>query len=300
MLKKVKIGRLRREEMIAGYLFISLWAIGFLSFRIIPMLVSLVYSLTNWDMLSPPIFIGLKNYVFLFFNDNRFWQSLKVTLLFAFTSVPIGIAISLCLAMLLNREVPGLKFFRTAFYLPSVISGVAIGLLWVWLLDPSMGLINRFLNIFAIKGPEWLYSETWVLPGYILMATWARGPMIVILLAGLQNVPKSLYESATIDGAGEWKKFLHVTVPMVSPVIFFNLITGTIQAFQIFTQAFVMTEGGPNDASLFYVLYMYQNAFEYFRMGYASALAWVLFIVLAISTFILFRTSHRWVYYEGR
>jgi multiple sugar transport system permease protein len=212
----------------------------------------------------------------------------------------LGIVASVSIALLLNRDIRGVAVFRTIFYLPSVISGVAVSLLWMWILNSDFGILNYLLwKIFRIEGPAWIMSRQWVIPSMIIMSLWGIGGSIVIYLARLQGIPTEFYEAAEIDGAGFWRKLTNITLPLMTPVIFFNLITGIIGSFQVFTQAYVMTDGGPANASLFYVLHLYRNAFKYWKMGYASALAWVLFLILLALTVLVFRTSSRWVYYEA-
>ncbi|MBP8637561.1 MAG: sugar ABC transporter permease [Dictyoglomi bacterium] len=290
---------LSKKEGRYFYLFISPWLIGFLLFMAGPMIASLYLSLTQYNMVSIPQWVGLKNYIDLA-KDPLFWQSLKVTIIYSIFSVPLGIITSLILAILLNQKIRGLAWFRTIFYIPSVISGVAVSLLWMWIFNPEFGILNYLLwKIFKIQGPAWLFDEFWVLPALIIMSLWGIGGSIVIYLAGLQGIPTELYEAAEIDGASSWNKFLRITLPLITPVIFFNLITGVIGSLQVFTQGYVMTGGGPHYASLFYVLYLYQEAFQLYNMGYASALAWILFLIILLLTVIIFKSSSLWVYYEG-
>lgn len=279
------------------YLFISPWIIGFLVFTAGPMLASIAISFMRWELLQPPQFIGLNNWKAMF-SDDLFWQSLKVTSIYTVFNVPVALTFAFLLALLMNVRVRGIAFFRTLYYLPSLVSGVAVAMLWMWLLNPKFGLINWLLSLVGITGPEWIYSRTWVIPSFVMMNLWGVGTSMVIFLAGLQSVPGELYEAAELDGAGAWRKLWNVTIPIVSPVILFNLIIGMINSFQVFTQAYVMTAGGPGNASLFYVLYLYRNAFQYFQMGYASALAWVLFAIIAFFTYLVFRTSRERVFYQ--
>jgi multiple sugar transport system permease protein len=290
---------IRQHEAVWFYILIAPWLIGFLAFTAGPMLASLYYSFTKYDVVSPPVWVGLQNYQRLP-TDPLFLRALKVTLIYTIVTVPLGIVTSLLLALLLNQRVPGVRFFRTAFYLPTVISGVALSLLWLWLFNPDFGIINYLIwRVAAVRGPTWLQSEVWVLPALIIMSLWGVGGTMVILLAGLQGIPSELYEAAELDGATGLRRLWSITLPLISPVIFFNAITGMIATFQVFTTIKVMTDGGPNYASLVYVLYLYQIAFRNFQMGYASALAWVLFVIVLLLTLIVFRTSGRWVYYEG-
>jgi multiple sugar transport system permease protein len=292
-------GSLARREAIEFYLCISPWLIGFIVFTAGPILASLVISLTDWDILTPANVVGLSNFV-AETRDRLFWQSLKVTATYAFVSVPLHLVIGLFVAVLLNQPIRGVALWRTLYYLPSVISGVAVSLLWYWIFHPSFGVLNWLLGLGGIAGPAWLSSESWVMPALIVMSLWGVGSSIVINLAAIQGVPTELYEAAEIDGAGAWSRFQHVTLPMITPVLFFNLVLGVIGSFQTFTQAFVLTQGGPRYASLFYVLYLYQNAFQDLKMGYGAALAWTLFLIILGLTLLIFRSSPYWVYYEGQ
>ena len=285
------------RRTIEGYIFISPWIIGFAIFTAGALMGSFGISLTKWSMIGTPEFIGLGNYEYMI-KDKFFWQSLKVTLYYLL-NVPLNLMIGLLLAILLNQKIRGMAVFRTVFYLPSVTAGVAVSLLWMWIFNPRFGVINVMLAKIGIMGPAWLGSETWAMPALIIMSIWGVGGSMLIYLGALQGIPTHLYEAATLDGAGAWRKFLNITLPMVTPVLLLNLIMGVIISFQVFTQAFIMTGGGPNYATLFYVLYLYQQAFQWFNMGYAAALAWVLFVIILFFTFVIFRTSSKWVYYEG-
>ncbi|KKI89750.1 ABC transporter permease [Bacillus sp. SA1-12] len=281
------------------YLFISPWIIGFLLFTGGPILMSIFYSFTQYNIADPPVFVGAKNYSQLF-NDPLFWKSAKVTLYYTLLAVPLGLVLSLLTAMLVNVEIPGQRFFRTIIYLPSIISGVALSLLWLWMLNPQLGVLNFLIyKLTGQQGPQWLLSEEWVIPSLVMMSLWGIGPNMVIYLAGLKGVPSSLYEAADIDGASKFSKFIHITVPMVSPATLFLLITGIIGTFQVFVQAQIMTQGGPNYASFFFVYFLYQQAFGSFNMGYASAMAWILFVVVLLLTWLMMSLSKRWVHYEG-
>ncbi|HON73329.1 MAG TPA: sugar ABC transporter permease [bacterium] len=296
---KTKMSPMAKKEERYFYLCISPWIAGFLIFTAGPILASLFFSFCNYDVVTPPDWIGVQNYKRLL-SDPLFWQSLKVTSYFSLVSVPLGIALSLIIAILLNQNIKGLTWFRTIYYMPSVISGVAVALLWMWIFNPEFGILNFLLwKLFHIHGPAWLMSEEWVIPALIIMSLWGIGGDIVIYLAGLQGIPTELYEAAEIDGANSFNKFLNITIPMMSPVLLFTLIMGIINSFQVFTQAYVMTRGGPHYASLFYVLYIYQNAFQFFSMGYASALSWILFLIILALTFLIFKSSPLWVYYES-
>jgi multiple sugar transport system permease protein len=292
------ISRKAFKRNLSGWLFASPWIIGFILWTLGPMIASLFIAFTEWDLITSPRWVGLAN-IKLMFDDALVGQALKVTTIYALVSVPIHLAVGLLLAVLLNSQISWLRFYRTAYYMPSVLSGVAVALLWRWLFSAEFGLFNTLLSYFGIVGPSWLGDERWALPSLILMSVWGVGAGVIIYLAGLQGIPTDLYEAAQVDGATNWSRFWFVTLPMMTPILFFQLVTGLIAALQIFTQAFIMTKGGPNNSTLFLLLYLYRNAFEYFRMGYASALAWVLFLYILALTLVLFRLSDLWVYYEG-
>lgn len=289
----------RWRQALEGYSFIAPWLIGFVVFTAIPMAASLYYSLTDWDIISPPRFIGLGNYLSLFFDDALFWQSLRVTGIYTLFSVPLRIALALLAAVLLARPILGNGLFRTILYTPEIVAGVALALLWSWLFNPEYGLINASLRIIGIDGPGWIYSSQWSLPALILMSSWKIGGNMVIYLAALQSIPKELYEAAELDGAGVLAKFRRITLPMLSPAIFFTLVLGAITSLQVFTEAYIMTRGGPGNSTMFYALYLYFAAFEFREMGYASAMAWILFVITLLLTLLIFGTVRRWVYYEG-
>jgi multiple sugar transport system permease protein len=293
-----RLGPHERREEREFYLFISPWIIGFILFGGGPIIASAVISLTNWSLLSSPEWAGLANYRRLA-ADPLFLITLKNTLIYAIGSVGLGVIAAFLLALLLNQKVWGMALFRTIFYLPSVVSGIAVALLWVNIFHPDFGLINYALSWIGIQGPGWLTSPSWAMPALIIMSLWGVGGGMVIYLAGLQSIPEHLYEAAALDGAGPLRKFWHVTVPMMSPVIFFNMIVGFIGSLQAFVLIFVMTNGGPANATLVYGLYLFRNAFQFFEMGYASAMAWVLFAVIMIITAVQFQLAKRWVFYEG-
>ncbi|MGQ9629166.1 MAG: carbohydrate ABC transporter permease [bacterium] len=296
---KLRISKTALRENLEFYLFISPWIIGFIAFSAGPIITSFSLSLTEWDLLSPPQFVGAANYANLIFKDDLFWQSLKVTVIYSAGSITLHLSVGLVIALLMNQNVRGILAYRTIYYLPSVVSGVAVSLLFIWIFNKEYGILNYFLSWFGIKGPDWLASRKFALPSLIIMSLWGAGGPMLIYLAGLQGIPTQLYEAAIVDGAGVWQKFCHITIPMISPVILFNLIMGFIHAFQVFTEAFVMTSGGPGYATYFYVLYLYMNAFKWFKMGMASAQAWILFALILLGTLIIFKTSSRWVYYEA-
>ncbi|MBP1990737.1 carbohydrate ABC transporter permease [Paenibacillus eucommiae] len=291
-------GKWARSKHLTGYLFISPWLIGLLVFTLFPLVYSFVLSFTDWNILEKANFVGFSNYDKMA-HDENFWAAIRVTFIYSAVSVPLGIIFGVLLAILLNQKLPGIRLFRTIFYLPAVVSGVAVSMLWLWVFDPNYGIINTFLSWFGITGPQWLSDTKTALGSLILMSLWSIGGAMVIYLAGLQGISRELYEAADVDGATTVRKFWNITIPMLTPTIFFNLIMGIINSFQVFTQALVMTKGGPGNSTLFYVLYLYQNAFQFFKMGYASALGWVLFIIIMILVLVLFHTSGRWVYYGG-
>lgn len=290
---------LQTREALAFYLYISPWILGFLFFTLGPLLASITISTTNWDILTDAEFVGLENYVKMFTKDRLFWQSLKVTAIYSFGGIPLQLTLSLFLAILLNQKIALLPLVRTLYYTPAVVSGVAVALLWTWIFNPDFGVINYALSLVGIEGPGWIYDENWALPALILMSLWGIGPSMIIFLAGLQGVPQQLYEAAEIDGAGLWRKFWAVTFPAISPVLLFNLVIGIINSFQVFTQAFIMTDGGPHYATHFYVFHLYNSAFRDFEMGYSSALAWTLFMLILVMTLLVFRSTPLWLYYEG-
>jgi multiple sugar transport system permease protein len=287
-----------RRHVRNGLLFISPWLIGFCVFTLYPFVMSFYYSLTIYDAIQEPAWAGLQNYRELI-RDPLIWKSLWNTIYYVMISVPLSIGIGLLMALLLNMKLRGMSFFRVMLYLPTVVPFVASSLLWLWLFDPQFGVINYFLSEFGIHAPAWLVDPQWAKPALIVMGLWGVGGSMILYLAALQDVPVELYESAEIDGANWWSKTVNITFPMISPVILYTIIMGLIGAFQYFTQAYVVTEGGPDDATLFYSLYLYNNAFQYFHMGYASAMAWVLFVVILLVTLITFRSSARWIFYGG-
>ena len=288
-----------RREAILFYLCISPWLLGFTVFVLGPVLASLGLSFTRWDLLTDPVFTGLRNYGRMI-DDKLFWQSLSVTIRYTLLYVPAELVGGLLLALLMNqRGVRGIRGVRTIYYLPTIISGVAFVVVWMWLFQPEAGLINATLARVGIQGPRWLADPNTALTALWLMSLWGLGRAALIYLAGLKGIPQQLYEAAAIDGAGALQSFRHVTLPMLTPTIFFNLILSIIGTFQTFTSAFVATNGGPLDSTLFYVLYLYRKAFQEFQMGYASALAWVLFLIILVLTILVVRSGQWWVYYEG-
>ncbi len=289
----------RQSEALTGILMASPWILGFIIFIAGPMLISLYLSFTRWDLFTEPRWIGLRNFEQLFLRDAKFLLSLKVTTIYAFVSVPLQVSLGLVLANLLNQKIRLLGFFRTVYYLPSVIGGIAVAVMFRWIFGTQFGLINSMLATFGIQGPSWLGDPDLVLVSFILMSMWGAGASMLIYLGALQGIPSELYEAADVDGAGNLARFLRITVPMMTPVIFFNMIMGIITALQEFVLPFIMTRGGPANSSTFLVLYLYRNAFELFKMGYASAIAWIIFIYIMVLTVFIIRSSSMWVYYEG-
>ncbi|OQA47509.1 MAG: Lactose transport system permease protein LacF [Chloroflexi bacterium ADurb.Bin325] len=296
-----RLSREERHSLRIGLLFISPWVIGFLAFRLIPFIMSFYYSFTFYPVLETPKWIGLDNFVQLF-KDPRFLTSLYNTAYYSFFAVPLATFAGILLAMLLNMKVRGMSIWRTIFYLPSITPVVATSLVWLWMFNPRAGVINFVLSLVGIRGPGWLGSPVWAKPALILMSLWGVGGAVVIYLAALQDVPRELVEAAQLDGANVPRQIWHVTLPMISPVILFNVITGLIGAFQFFTEVHVMTggSGSPADSTMMMSIYLWQTAFRFFKMGYASAQAWVLFVIIVIFTVIMFRVSGKLVYYGGK
>lgn len=301
-----------RRRLLAGLAFTGPWIIGFSVFLLYPVAASLFYSFCDYSILKQPVWIGLENYEKLL-RDDVFWLSLRNTLFYALFSVPLGLVVALAFALLLNVEVRGRAFFRTIFYLPSIVPLVAASMLWLWIFNGQYGILNWLLGpVFSLWGgtpPAWLGDPAWSKPALILMSVWGVGNSMVIYLAGLQDVPKELYESAAIDGAGPWRRFRHITLPMISPVIYFNVIMGIIGSLQVFTQVFVIAggiggnanplEGSPARSTLLYTIYLFATAFFDLRMGYASAMAWVLFLLIAALTWLATKIAARRVHYAS-
>jgi multiple sugar transport system permease protein len=293
----------RQKEEIAAYLFISPWLIGFVIFTFGAMVFSLGLSFFESDLLSSTEFIGLKNYTDMFsdpFSAPLFAKSMSVTFFYTVLTVPFATIIALGIAILLNQKIQPLSFWRTLYYLPAVVSGVAVALLWGWVLNPQFGLLNSALGSLGVQNPPgWFASEEWAVPGLVLITLWATGTNMLLYLAGLQSIPSEVQEAARIDGANSLDVFRHVTLPLLTPTIFFNVVMNIIGSFQVFTNAYVLTSGGPNNATKTMVLYIYQEAFQLFHFGFASALAWVLFVIILVFTLLIVRSSTAWVYYEG-
>lgn len=289
-----------RRELRLGLLFLTPWLVGFALFIGYPLASSFYLSLTDFHILRNPRWVGLENYRELLFEDELFWIALRNTLYYLAVAVPLGTVVSLGLALLVNARMPSIAIFRTVYYLPTVVPVVASALIWLMLLNPRFGLVNTLLRLTGLSPPGWLADPAWAKPAFILMSLWGVGGSMVIHLAALQDVPADLLDAARLDGANAWQRTLHVTLPMISPAILFTVIVGVIQAFQYFTPPFVLTDGGPNNATLFYALYLYRVAFQFLKMGYASAMAWLLFLLILACTLLILRTSTRLVYYAGR
>lgn len=289
------------REGLWGTFFAMPWLLGLVIFVLGPIIVSMYLSLTRYDAIRPPVWLGISNYVRAFTEDELFWPSLGRTFRYALVVVPFGMIGSLALALLLNQGLAGTTLFRTFFFLPNLTPAVAMAILWRWLLHPAVGPINYALGLVGIEGPGWLTDPRWALSSLIGINLWAQmgGNQMLIFLAGLQGVPQEFYDAAKVDGAGSWYRFWHVTLPMVSPTLFFNLIMGIIGSLQVFSLAFVATEGGPSWATWFYVLHLFRWSFERFEMGYGAALAWIFAFILIMLTLIQFKLSKHWVYYAG-
>jgi multiple sugar transport system permease protein len=290
-----------RSPHLTGYVFISPFLFGFFCFTLIPLLASLYLAFTDYDVLSPPRWVGIDNFVTMFTMDERYWKAVKATLYYVFFSVPMRLAFALLVAMILNMKMRFLSAYRTIYYLPSIIGGsIAVSIMWRQLFG-SDGAINSLLSALGIESSvSWILHPTFAIWTLILLGVWQFGASMLIFLAGLKQIPVSLYEAANIDGANAWHKFTRITLPLLSPVIFFNLIMQVINGFKAFTESFVITEGGPFDSTLFYAVYLYQKSFTFFSMGYGSAMAWVLLFIIAAITLLIFRTSSNWVHYESK
>ena len=291
---------LKWKKEIEGWLFASPWIIGFMFFILGPMVYSIFLSFTRYPILAKPEFIGFANYRrILLGEDTLFWQSLKVTSIYVVMAIPLTLSLALFLAFLGNLKIRGISWIRSLYYIPIIIPPIVSAILWKWILNPDFGLLNYYLyKFFGVEGPKWYFSETWAVPAFVFLNLWGVGYTMIIYLAGLQSIPQSLYEAAEIDGASSWKRFWNITIPMMTPYILFTIIMGIIFSFQIFGPVYIITQGGPNNATLFYVFYLYRMAFQWFKMGYSCALAWILFLILVAITLIQFRIAKKWVFSE--
>jgi multiple sugar transport system permease protein len=292
---------IRRREIIEGILYLSPWIIGFIVFVAGPLIASIYLSFTKYNVLRPPEFIGIQNFIYAFTKDDLFLPSIGRTFYYTLLLVPLGMIASLFVAILLNQKLVATSVWRTLYFLPTLTPLVAAALLWRWMLNPDVGLVNYLLEQVGIQGPGWLNSTTWAIPSLVIMGLWASvgGSRMIIFLAGLQDVPVELLEAAEIDGAGTWNKFWNVTLPLITPTVLFNLVLGMIFALRTFEVAFIATNGGPARATWFISLHIYQNAFVSFDMGYASALSWLFFIIIFVLTYLQFKLSGQWVFYQG-
>ncbi len=294
------LSRERRKEAISGYLFISPWLIGFIVFFLIPIIASFILSFTQWNIVGTPTWVGLDNYRDILTTDTRFQKAVQVTLTYAAFYLPLEVLCGIGLALLMNQKLRGIGVFRTLYYMPYVVPSVAASLVWVWMLNGRYGVVNTVLTWFGVQGPNWLENPGYILPSLIMIALWGVGGSSIIYLAGLQNIPEVMYEAATVDGANRFQQFFRITLPLLSPTIFFQLVLGVIGVFQTFTPAFIASgaNGGPLQSGLFYMLYVYNRGFVTLRMGYASALAWILTAFILVITLMVLRSSRYWVYYE--
>jgi multiple sugar transport system permease protein len=291
------MSRLRRREALWFYLFASPWIIGFVVFLLGPMIASIYISLTDWDSFTAPKWVGVDNYVRLLTDDPIFWKALWNTFYYAAVSVPLGLVLGLWLANLLNKGIRLRKLFRTLIYLPTLVPLVATAMIFKMVLAPS-GPLNDGLGVFGIPGPSWLLESMWVKPALVLLSVWGAGAATVLLLAAMKGIPRELYEAAEVDGASPVRQFWSITIPQLTPIIFFNLVMGLIGAFQVFSQVYILTKGGPDNASQTMVPLLFDQAFDFYHMGYASAISWLLFAVILAFTLVAFRTARRWVFYE--
>jgi len=296
----MRLAGVQTREALKGYAFISPWLIGFFAFTLLPVVLSFYYSLCSYSLLQPPVFRGLENYRALL-DDKIFWLSLRNTLYYAAMALPLGLICALSAALLLNARIRGQAIYRALVFLPSIVPASAAAMLWLWLLNPKLGLINLVLTHMGVENPPgWVNDKSWAMPALAFISIWGVGNTVVIYLAGLQDVPIELYEAAELDGAATLRKIWHVTLPTISPVIFFNLITAIIGTMNFFVLPFIMTQGGPDRATYFYTYRLYDNGFIYLKMGYASAMAWVQLLIVLALTGLAFWTARRWVHYSGK
>lgn len=281
------------------YVFIAPWVIGFLAFTAGPLVLSLIMSFHDWPVTREPVFVGLKNYINMFTQDSQFWSSMFITIKFAVIFVPLNMIIALILAVLLTQKVKGVTIFRGIFYLPAVISGVAVSIIWGWIFNTKYGILNFMLSLIGIEGPKWLVDPKWALFAVIIASAWGVGTMMLIFYTNIKSIPRDYYEAAVMDGAGPIRQFFNITIPIITPTILFNLITSTISALQQLTLIILLTGGGPLKSTHFYGLYVFENAFKHQRLGYASANAWIMFIIILLLTALIFKSSDAWVFYES-
>lgn len=289
----------RDYSKIVPYLFISPWLIGFLAFTLGPLVLSAIMSFYDWPVIGERTFVGFGNYINMFTQDPQFWSSIKLTMKFALIFVPLNISIALILALMISRSGIGKTAFRVIFYVPSVVSGVAVAIIWAWILDSNTGILNHLLSRIGIDGPNWLQDPKWAIVAIVIASAWGVGNMMLIFYTNIQTIPEEYYEAARMDGAGTFRQFINITLPIITPTIFFNLITSTITALQQLELAMLLTKGGPLKSTFFYGMFVYENAFKHHRLGYASANAWAMFIVIMLLTAVIFKSSSTWVFVEN-
>jgi len=290
--------KVKRKDRLAPYLFISPWILGFIAFTAGPLLLSAVMTMFDWPIIGTPSFVGIKNFIDMFTKDNQFWKSVGVTIKFMVMFVPLNIIIALVLAMLISKPLRGIGIFRTIFYLPSVVSSVAVAIMWGWIFHSEYGLLNYALSLLGISGPRWLSDPSWAIVAIVIASLWSLGTMMLIFYTAIKSIPKDIYEDAIIAGASPFRTFFSITLPLITPTLLFNLITSTIGAMQELSLVLLLTRGGPVKSTYFYGLYVYRNAFLHFKLGYAAANAWFMFIIILLLTLLIFKSSPLWVFYE--
>ncbi|HPW47464.1 MAG TPA: sugar ABC transporter permease [Rectinema sp.] len=289
---------MKRKDRLAPYLFISPWILGFIAFTAGPLLLSAVMTMFDWPIIGTPSFVGIKNFIDMFTKDNQFWKSVGITIKFMVMFVPLNIIIALVLAMLISKPLRGIGIFRTIFYLPSVVSSVAVAIMWGWIFHSEYGLLNYALSLLGISGPRWLSDPSWAIVAIVIASLWSLGTMMLIFYTAIKSIPKDIYEDAIIAGASPFRTFFSITLPLITPTLLFNLITSTIGAMQELSLVLLLTRGGPVKSTYFYGLYVYRNAFLHFKLGYAAANAWFMFIIILLLTLLIFKSSPLWVFYE--
>jgi len=290
--------KVKRKDRLAPYLFISPWILGFIAFTAGPLLLSAVMTMFDWPIIGTPSFVGIKNFIDMFTKDNQFWKSVGITIKFMVMFVPLNIIIALVLAMLISKPLRGIGIFRTIFYLPSVVSSVAVAIMWGWIFHSEYGLLNYALSLLGISGPRWLSDPSWAIVAIVIASLWSLGTMMLIFYTAIKSIPKDIYEDAIIAGASPFRTFFSITLPLITPTLLFNLITSTIGAMQELSLVLLLTRGGPVKSTYFYGLYVYRNAFLHFKLGYAAANAWFMFIIILLLTLLIFKSSPLWVFYE--
>lgn len=289
---------MKRKDRLAPYLFISPWILGFIAFTAGPLFLSAVMTMFDWPIIGTPSFVGIKNFIDMFTKDNQFWKSVGITIKFMVMFVPLNIIIALVLAMLISKPLRGIGIFRTIFYLPSVVSSVAVAIMWGWIFHSEYGLLNYALSLLGISGPRWLSDPSWAIVAIVIASLWSLGTMMLIFYTAIKSIPKDIYEDAIIAGAYPFRTFFSITLPLITPTLLFNLITSTIGAMQELSLVLLLTRGGPVKSTYFYGLYVYRNAFLHFKLGYAAANAWFMFIIILLLTLLIFKSSPLWVFYE--